>query len=310
MGSKPDKRDEFRVVLKDNGVGGKTIGVAVTHTDGYLEITPDGYGDCSSNDGEGCPVLLELYEGEICVRLYGDINSEEPTHNIRIEGARESLREPDEPEESDEVRAFVFESPSSSEEPRRPGEPEWPEADITGQFVQPVSPLEEHVFPIGSYCPSDDEVDEMTPAELACGWIYTWRVEEVGLYDGDFRTAKEVALYVETLVTVDTVSKEFDVKVGAADLRLAAYIESGVVAVSASSAVVKSFGLPLEGEFIRVAGAHNGGIIVAIGKNPFLHGGTRQYFRATKEDHRPIGAMGEPFDAEQAVKDLAELDAE
>lgn len=57
-----------------------------------IYIMPDGYGDCSSNNGHGCPIMLEVWEGELRVVVWSDINDEDPTHIISLEGARESLR--------------------------------------------------------------------------------------------------------------------------------------------------------------------------------------------------------------------------
>ncbi len=45
----------------------------------------DGYGD-------SCPLLVELYEGQLCVVVWGDINREDPTHIISLKGARTSAR--------------------------------------------------------------------------------------------------------------------------------------------------------------------------------------------------------------------------
>jgi hypothetical protein len=94
-----ESSDEFNVVLRDHAGGEATLPVKVRHDDGFIEISPKGYGYCTSEDGKGSPILLEFYEGELCIRLYGDINTEDPTHSLRIEGARESQRKPEEPEE-------------------------------------------------------------------------------------------------------------------------------------------------------------------------------------------------------------------
>jgi hypothetical protein len=50
-----------------------------------------GLGDFSSAPGHGTPVYLDDYESlRLCV--WADINQEDPTHIIPLDGARESLR--------------------------------------------------------------------------------------------------------------------------------------------------------------------------------------------------------------------------
>lgn len=56
-----------------------------------VSILPEGYGDCGSANGHGCPVYIEFYEGHLRVVAFPDILSEEPVI-IDLEGARESLR--------------------------------------------------------------------------------------------------------------------------------------------------------------------------------------------------------------------------
>ena len=61
-------------------------------------IRPHGYGDKTSADGHGYPVIMEYYNGKLRLLVWADINKEDPTHVIDLEGARESNREqsPDE----------------------------------------------------------------------------------------------------------------------------------------------------------------------------------------------------------------------
>lgn len=47
----------------------------------------EGHGDCTSQDDCGTPVYIEKYDGDVSVRIYGDINSEDPTCNISLGGA-------------------------------------------------------------------------------------------------------------------------------------------------------------------------------------------------------------------------------
>ena len=55
-------------------------------------IKAEGYGDYTSADGLGMPIVLEHYEGELRLLVWSDINQEEPTHIISLEGAREDKR--------------------------------------------------------------------------------------------------------------------------------------------------------------------------------------------------------------------------
>lgn len=50
-----------------------------------------GYSDCCSTDHNGI-VFLEYWDGSVNLRAYSDINSEEPTDNISLEGARNECR--------------------------------------------------------------------------------------------------------------------------------------------------------------------------------------------------------------------------
>lgn len=66
------------------------VGVHVTNEAVYLFA--EGYGDAGSADGHGSPVIIENHCGELRVIVWGDINSQEPTHVIGLDGARESQR--------------------------------------------------------------------------------------------------------------------------------------------------------------------------------------------------------------------------
>ena len=57
-----------------------------------LSIFPQGYGDFGSMDGHGCPVFLELYQGRLRLVVFAEINQEDPTHIIDVEGASEARR--------------------------------------------------------------------------------------------------------------------------------------------------------------------------------------------------------------------------
>lgn len=59
-----------------------------------IYLYPEGYGDAGTENGYGCPVMIERWEGGLRVVIWGDINREDPTHIISLEGARENLRDP------------------------------------------------------------------------------------------------------------------------------------------------------------------------------------------------------------------------
>lgn len=58
----------------------------------YLEISFEGYGDFCSQDSLGSPLVIEYYQGEIRIVIWANINQEDPTHVISLEGAREVNR--------------------------------------------------------------------------------------------------------------------------------------------------------------------------------------------------------------------------
>ena len=70
--------------------------VKIIHDNFNIEVLPKGYGTAGMEDGYGCPVFLERWEGELRVVVFADINSEDPTHIISLEGARESKRKQEE----------------------------------------------------------------------------------------------------------------------------------------------------------------------------------------------------------------------
>lgn len=87
----------FSGVLQDSHTGDKTeVPFKVELSDcGTLWFKASGYGDCGSADGFGFPVKVEWYEGQLWVLVWGNINSEDPTHKISLSGARESERKED-----------------------------------------------------------------------------------------------------------------------------------------------------------------------------------------------------------------------
>lgn len=65
--------------------------VEVTKTQA-LEVRIDGLGQATMETGHGAPIYLELYKGKLKLYVWADINSEDPTHIIDLDGARESAR--------------------------------------------------------------------------------------------------------------------------------------------------------------------------------------------------------------------------
>jgi hypothetical protein len=87
-------KDTIKVTLSDGAdENPRSVDVVVDASNGWLCIQPEGYGDLCSKDGEGTPVLIELYEGELRVVVWDDINQEDHTHLISLEGAREDRRD-------------------------------------------------------------------------------------------------------------------------------------------------------------------------------------------------------------------------
>lgn len=72
-----DGRLSIRLVGSPHGIG----------------VYPEGHGDHTSDEGQGTPVFLELFRGELRVIIWGDINREEPTHIIPLSAAREDRRD-------------------------------------------------------------------------------------------------------------------------------------------------------------------------------------------------------------------------
>ena len=57
-----------------------------------IYIRPHGYGDYSSVDGKGLPIMIEFNNGEPNVIIWDDINVEDNNHNITLKYAKESRR--------------------------------------------------------------------------------------------------------------------------------------------------------------------------------------------------------------------------
>ncbi len=83
-------------VLEDQTTVGRRksrkLAVRIKMSDHFIEIHPDGYGECEAADNTGSPVVLEYYEGRLRLLVFGDINNADPTETIDLEGARETAR--------------------------------------------------------------------------------------------------------------------------------------------------------------------------------------------------------------------------
>tara|TARA_R100000963_G_scaffold34870_1_gene29979 strand:- start:644 stop:916 length:273 start_codon:yes stop_codon:yes gene_type:complete len=55
-------------------------------------IQPEGTGDHNSGVSDGFPVVVEFYDGKPRVHVWADINQEDATHTIELDGALESRR--------------------------------------------------------------------------------------------------------------------------------------------------------------------------------------------------------------------------
>lgn len=76
--------------LKDIHSGDKqTVPVEVVFQNGALFLRPKGTGDAASLE-EGYPIMLEYYEKSVRLVVWSDINQQDPTHIIFLDGAKVS----------------------------------------------------------------------------------------------------------------------------------------------------------------------------------------------------------------------------
>lgn len=66
--------------------------VTITIDGGRLAIQIDKYGDKCSVDGEGSPIVVDFYNYRLKVLVWADINKEDPTHSIDLDGDKEDKR--------------------------------------------------------------------------------------------------------------------------------------------------------------------------------------------------------------------------
>lgn len=82
------------VELRDIHTGDKRqVPVEVKFKNGALYLRPEGTGDYYSEDKCGFPIMMEYYNGSVRLVIWSDINQQDPTHIIPLEGALESKRQ-------------------------------------------------------------------------------------------------------------------------------------------------------------------------------------------------------------------------
>lgn len=70
----------------------RSVEVEIAEEPTCIEIKPQGYGDYASAKGKGVPIILEVTDSKLRLVVWADINADEPTHIIDLEGAREEAR--------------------------------------------------------------------------------------------------------------------------------------------------------------------------------------------------------------------------
>lgn len=74
-----------------------------------VSLGAEGYGDCTDDGIDSKPMLIEKAGGEVRVVVWGDINDEEPTDIIELNGARLELRDGYEKEQIENYRGELSE---------------------------------------------------------------------------------------------------------------------------------------------------------------------------------------------------------
>ena len=82
----------MKTTLRDHDDSQRTVKVEVAEEHSGVVSYPAGYGCFGCADGTAGPILLELYEGRLRLLVWDDINLEDPSHIIDLEGAREAQR--------------------------------------------------------------------------------------------------------------------------------------------------------------------------------------------------------------------------
>ncbi|HAS5696568.1 TPA: hypothetical protein I7E69_001850 [Vibrio cholerae] len=83
----------FKSSIKDSSGNAKPIEVQVSKGfDGSLLLKAIGYSDCCSEDDQGVPLVIENNNGILTLRVFSDINQEDPTDVISLSNARNKAR--------------------------------------------------------------------------------------------------------------------------------------------------------------------------------------------------------------------------
>ncbi|WP_224056005.1 hypothetical protein [Vibrio penaeicida] len=77
-----------------DGLGDKvSASIEIGNIGGELLLSAKGYSDCNSEDNVGFPLLIENNAGNLQLRVWADINKEDPTHVISLQGAKNEMRQ-------------------------------------------------------------------------------------------------------------------------------------------------------------------------------------------------------------------------
>jgi hypothetical protein len=87
-----EREATVRQTLEDE-VTGTSLAVEVSCRPGGITLKADDHGDKCTDPGDGEVVFIEFRDGKLWVRVWADVNQEDPTHAICLEGARESRRD-------------------------------------------------------------------------------------------------------------------------------------------------------------------------------------------------------------------------
>ena len=96
--AKPNLFALHHEITGDDGTSRKLVTVIDGNS---ISVEAEGYNTCNIDDdckpgtGITAPVMIEAWDGELRVIVWGDINQEDPTHIISLEGARKSERDDD-----------------------------------------------------------------------------------------------------------------------------------------------------------------------------------------------------------------------
>ena len=89
-----------QTVLRDNNPDYTTaLPVCVSLNNSFVEFEAEGFNACCTCDdqsiGHGMKafVAIEIWEGELRLLVWSDLNQEDPTHIISLENAREANRD-------------------------------------------------------------------------------------------------------------------------------------------------------------------------------------------------------------------------